>query len=98
VNISSTTRSPVGLNHDPIEIWEKTKEAVGRALKEANISINDIKAMGIDNQGETVLVWDKNTGVPVYNAIVWQDRRTSEMADRLKEEWEMSSKRRPGWL
>lgn len=78
---------PGWVEHDPIEIWEKTKEAVGKALQEAKISINDLKAIGIDNQGETVLVWDKNTGVPVYNAIVWQDRRTAEMADGLKEEW-----------
>ena len=78
---------PGWVEHDPIEIWEKTKEAVGKALQEAKINIQDIKAIGIDNQGETVLVWDKNTGVPIYNAIVWQDRRTSDMADRLKEEW-----------
>lgn len=78
---------PGWVEHDPMEIWEKTKEAVGKALQEAKISIHDLKAVGIDNQGETVLVWDKNTGVPVYNAIVWQDRRTSEMADKLKEEW-----------
>lgn len=78
---------PGWVEHDPMEIWEKTKEAVGKALQEAKVNIGDLKAIGLDNQGETVLVWDKNTGVPVYNAIVWQDRRTSDMADRLKEEW-----------
>lgn len=78
---------PGWVEHDPMEIWEKTKEAVGKALQEGKIGIQDLKAIGIDNQGETVLVWDKNTGVPIYNAIVWQDRRTSEMADQLKEEW-----------
>ncbi|HHY70177.1 MAG TPA: glycerol kinase GlpK, partial [Thermoanaerobacterales bacterium] len=78
---------PGWVEHDPMEIWEKTKEAVAKALKEGKISIEDLKAIGIDNQGETVLVWEKNTGVPIYNAIVWQDRRTSEMADQLKEEW-----------
>lgn len=78
---------PGWVEHDPLQIWEKTKETVGKAIAKAKIDIKDIKAIGIDNQGETVLVWDKNTGIPVYNAIVWQDRRASEAADRLKDEW-----------
>lgn len=78
---------PGWVEHDPIEIWEKTKQAIVEASQKAQISVDQLNAIGIDNQGETVLVWDKNTGVPVYNAIVWQDRRTSKMADELRESW-----------
>jgi glycerol kinase len=46
-----------------------------------------LRVIGLDNQGETCMVWDKNTGEPIYNAIVWQDRRTARLADELKKEW-----------
>jgi glycerol kinase len=78
---------PGWVEHDPVEIWEKTKESIQIALDAGGITINQIKALGLDNQGETVLLWNKNTGIPVYNAIVWQDKRTSKMADELEEEW-----------
>jgi glycerol kinase len=71
------------VEHDPKEIWDNTREAIGQALSKANITRHDIEAIGITNQRETAVVWDKNTGVPVYNAIVWQDTRTQGIVDRL---------------
>ena len=71
------------VEHDPIEIWNNTREVIGQALSKANITRHDIKALGITNQRETAVVWDKNTGQPVYNAIVWQDTRTQSIVDRL---------------
>jgi len=71
------------VEHDPKEIWDNTREAIGQALSKANITRHDIEAIGITNQRETAVVWDKNTGVPVYNAIVWQDTRTQAIVDRL---------------
>jgi glycerol kinase len=78
---------PGWVEHDPIEIWEKTKKTIKDALVSGGLMPNDIRCIGLDNQGETVMVWNKNTGEPVYNAIVWQDRRTAKMADKLGEEW-----------
>jgi len=78
---------PGWVEHDPIEIWKKTKESVARALDKAGLKAQDLRVMGLDNQGETCMVWDKNTGEPIYNAIVWQDRRTARMADELREDW-----------
>ncbi|MDN6460913.1 MAG: hypothetical protein L0J94_04690, partial [Corynebacterium flavescens] len=63
------------VEHDPQEIWNNTRYSVGAALAEADIAIHSIAAVGITNQRETTVVWDKNTGEPVYNAIVWQDTR-----------------------
>ena len=74
------------VEHDPMEIWNNTREAIGQALSKANITRHDIEAVGITNQRETTVVWDKNTGVPVYNAIVWQDTRTQAIVDRLAED------------
>ncbi|GAA4680534.1 glycerol kinase GlpK [Frondihabitans cladoniiphilus] len=71
------------VEHDPIEIWNNTREVIGQALSKANITRHDIKAIGITNQRETAVVWDKTTGLPVYNAIVWQDTRTQSIVDRL---------------
>ncbi|ARC57968.1 Glycerol kinase [Frondihabitans sp. 762G35] len=71
------------VEHDPLEIWNNTREVIGQALSKANITRHDIKAVGITNQRETAVVWDKNTGKPVYNAIVWQDTRTQSIVDRL---------------
>lgn len=78
---------PGWVEHDPIEIWNKTKESVAVSLDQANIKAKDLRAIGLDNQGETCMVWDKNTGKPIYNAIVWQDRRTAKSADELKEKY-----------
>ena len=71
------------VEHDPMEIWNNTREVIGQALSKANITRHDIAAIGITNQRETAVVWDKNTGIPVYNAIVWQDTRTQDIVDRL---------------
>ncbi|WP_243227121.1 glycerol kinase GlpK [Microbacterium sp. CIAB417] len=71
------------VEHDPTEIWHNTQEVIGLALSRADITRHDIAAIGITNQRETAVVWDKNTGKPVYNAIVWQDTRTQPIVDRL---------------
>ena len=76
---------PGWVEHDPVEIWNKTKESVAVALDQAKIKAKDLRTIGLDNQGETCMVWDKNTGKPIYNAIVWQDRRTAKVADELKD-------------
>jgi len=68
------------VEHDPAEIWRNTREVVGQALARPDIDRSDIAAVGITNQRETTVVWDKNTGEPVYNAIVWQDTRTQKIA------------------
>ena len=71
------------VEHDPTEIWDNTREVIGQALSKANLTRHDIAAVGITNQRETAVVWDKRTGEPVYNAIVWQDTRTQPIVDRL---------------
>lgn len=71
------------VEHDPLEIWANTREVVGHALAKANIVSSDVAAIGITNQRETAVVWDKTTGKPVYNAIVWQDTRTAKIAEEL---------------
>ncbi|MBC7597059.1 MAG: glycerol kinase GlpK [Kineosporiaceae bacterium] len=74
---------PGWVEHDPKEIWNNTREVIGKALSAANLTRHNIKAIGITNQRETAVVWDKNTGEPVYNAIVWQDTRTQSIVDRF---------------
>jgi glycerol kinase len=71
------------VEHDPIEIWEAVRDVVGLALTKANINRHQLAAAGITNQRETAVVWDKNTGEPVYNAIVWQDTRTQKICNEL---------------
>lgn len=71
------------VEHDAIEIWDNTRRAVGTALADSDLSAKDIAALGITNQRETTVVWDKNTGEPVYNAIVWQDTRTTSICKEL---------------
>ncbi|MEO7015190.1 MAG: glycerol kinase GlpK [Leifsonia sp.] len=71
------------VEHNPVEIWNNTREVIGQALSKADLTRHDIAAVGITNQRETAVVWDKNTGEPVYNAIVWQDTRTQPIVDRL---------------
>jgi glycerol kinase len=77
---------PGWVEHDPLDIWGGVVNSVREAIKSARISWQQIAAIGITNQRETVVVWDKATGEPVYNAIVWQCRRTAEMCARLREE------------
>ena len=71
------------VEHDPAEIWNNTREVIGSALSKANLTRHDIAAVGITNQRETAVVWDKTTGEAVYNAIVWQDTRTQPIVDEL---------------
>jgi glycerol kinase len=75
---------PGWVEHDPEEIWASVGAAVGGAIAEAGIGASDIAAIGITNQRETTLLWDRATGEPIFNAIVWQDRRTAAECDRLK--------------
>jgi glycerol kinase len=71
------------VEHDANEIWRNTQEVIGVALSKADITRHSVAAIGITNQRETTVVWDRNTGEPVYNAIVWQDTRTQKIVDRL---------------
>jgi len=73
------------VEHDPEEIWMSTLESCHSAIKESKIDPSQIRAVGITNQRETTVVWDKDTGKPIYNAIVWQDRRTSDQCQNLKD-------------
>jgi len=75
---------PGWVEHDPGEIWATEIAVATEALGRAHLRPRDIAAIGITNQRETTVVWDRETGVPVYNAIVWQDRRTADYCDRLK--------------
>src|SRR5687767_1577240 len=75
---------PGWVEHDPLEIWARTQEVIKGALDKGNLSTKDIAAIGITNQRETTVVWDKNTGQPVYNAIVWQSRQTMDICNQLK--------------
>ncbi len=77
---------PGWVEHDPLEIWERTQEVMSGALEKSGISPANIVAIGITNQRETTVVWDKNTGKPVYNAIVWQDTRTDGIINELARE------------
>ena len=72
------------VEHDPEAIWDSVVSTVKSALKKAKLTAGDIAAIGITNQRETVVVWDKATGAPIHNAIVWQDRRTAAMCQKLK--------------
>lgn len=76
--------SPGWVEHDANEIWETQFTVAKEAMMQLNVSYEDIAAIGITNQRETTIVWDKNTGEPIYHAIVWQCRRTSDYADELK--------------
>jgi glycerol kinase len=74
---------PGWVEHDPLEIWDRTKDVIREAMRKAGASPDDIAAVGVTNQRETTVVWDKNTGKPYYNAIVWQDTRTDRIVNRL---------------
>ena len=75
---------PGWVEHNPLDIWETQLETAKEVIAIAKISANDIVAIGITNQRETTVVWDRITSEPIYNAIVWQDRRTASFCDRLK--------------
>ena len=75
---------PGWVEHDPMEIWATEKRALAEAVDSAHIDPKQVAAVGITNQRETTILWDRRTGEPVYNAIVWQCRRTAAICDRLK--------------
>lgn len=72
------------VEHDPEDIWKSVVSTVRAALRKAKLQASDISAIGITNQRETALIWEKETGKPIHNAIVWQDRRTAGMCEKLK--------------
>src|ERR1700722_228513 len=72
------------VEHDPMEIWASQLSVARQAMQKANATAGDIAAIGIANQRETTVLWDRATGLPVHNAIVWQDRRTAQVCDQLK--------------
>jgi glycerol kinase len=74
---------PGWVEHDPKEVWARSQEVLDEALNEAGASADDIAGLGITNQRETAVVWDRTTGEPVYNAIVWQDTRTDKLVDEF---------------
>jgi len=77
---------PAWVEHEPEVIWQDTVWTCQEAMREAGIDASGVAAIGITNQRETTVIWDAETGAPIHNAIVWQDRRTSGFCDRLKEE------------
>ena len=76
---------PGWVEHDPMEIWSTQASVITEAILKEHLKAEEIAAIGITNQRETTIIWDRETGIPVYNAIVWQDRRTSEYCDELKQ-------------
>lgn len=78
---------PGWVEHDPVEIWNAMQTAMASVIAQEQILPSQIASIGIDNQGETCMIWDKATGQPLYNALVWQDRRTAEYADQLGAEY-----------
>ncbi|MEY2900638.1 MAG: glycerol kinase, partial [Actinomycetota bacterium] len=75
---------PGHVEHDPLEIWTNVREVMGEVLARAELTRHDIAAIGIANQRETTIIWDRATGKPVHNALVWQDTRTQSIVDRIE--------------
>jgi glycerol kinase len=71
------------VEHNPVEIWERTSSVLASVLNSTNLQASDLAALGITNQRETAVVWNRRTGRPYYNAIVWQDTRTDRIASAL---------------
>ena len=74
---------PGWVEHDAVEIWSNVTRIVPAALREAGIGLEKVAALGVANQRETTVLWDRHTGVPIGRAIVWQDTRTSALLDRM---------------
>ena len=74
---------PGWVEHNPMELWGHTQAVIGGALKKTGVNAKDLAAVGVTNQRETAVVWDKASGKPVYNAIVWQDTRTDTICNQL---------------
>ena len=77
---------PGWVEHDPLEIWQTQRDTIGEAIHRAGIAARDIRAIGITNQRETTVVWDRRTGEPIHRAIVWQDRRAEPTCAELREQ------------
>lgn len=88
--------NPGWVEHDADEIWSTQLGVAVEAINKCGATVSDIAAIGITNQRETTIVWDKNTGKPVYNAIVWQCRRTAEYCDELKADYEQLIREKTG--
>src|SRR6476620_7716910 len=71
------------VEHDPKEVWRRTREVIGGAMARSDTEAGDVAAIGITNQRETTVVWDRETGEPAHNAIVWQDTRTADVVREL---------------
>ena len=81
------------VEHNPEEIWQSVLEVLDQSITSFNIEASDIASIGITNQRETVVIWNKKTGKPIYNAIVWQDRRTSDFCNSLQDNQKMIQQR-----
>ena len=77
---------PGWVEHDALEIWQRSEEVIKGGLKKAGAKATDIAAVGVTNQRETTVVWEKSSGKPVYNAIVWQDTRTDQICNQLSKD------------
>ncbi|MDK2981660.1 MAG: glycerol kinase [Chloroflexota bacterium] len=77
---------PGWVEHDPMEIWERTQEVIAGALKKTGVMASDLAAVGVTNQRETAVVWEKATGKPIHNAIVWQDTRTDQICNEFEKD------------
>jgi glycerol kinase len=86
------------VEHNPVEIWERTSSVIQTGLNKTGLKASDLAALGITNQRETAVVWDKNTGRPYYNAIVWQDTRTDRIASKLERDGHGDTIRRKAGL
>jgi glycerol kinase len=87
---------PGWVEHDPVEIWSSQIGVATEVIAKAGAAAADIAAIGITNQRETTIVWDRQTGTPLYNAVVWQDRRTADYCNALKEEWGEAIRQKTG--
>ena len=84
------------VEHDPQEIWETQRDTAIEVLSKASLSASDIAAVGVTNQRETTIIWNKKTGEPIHNAIVWQDRRTSDFCDEIRRNYNETIRAKTG--
>ncbi|MCW4013853.1 MAG: glycerol kinase GlpK [Candidatus Bathyarchaeota archaeon] len=89
---------PGWVEHNPLELWQAQLNAVKDALNAANLETSSISCIGITNQRETTLVWDKKTGKPIYNAVVWQCRRTSDTVEKIRNQYSSMIKEKTGLI
>ena len=75
------------VEHDPQAVWESVLSAVQQALHSVGASADSILCAGLDHEGESVVIWDRDTGEPIYNSIVWQDKRTAHSADEIADQY-----------